>query len=188
VSTELFSLFMGCYLSLAMFPLSDPPKDRRTPGGWVRAKTKPGTQVELKSEPVEATLEPEGEAPKGVTELVRALKPGGRLHLVLLGLGTESPPGVLYGVYLDLPPKATLEQKRRHSVGSINFFNFIGYESKDAKKSPDRRGVSLDVTEVARRLHLEGKLRDKPVITIAPIGKPKPEAKPIVSEIHLIES
>jgi hypothetical protein len=188
VSTELVSLLMGCYLSLAMFPWSDPLEDKRTPGGLVRAKTKPETQVELKSEPVEATLEPEGEARKGVTELVKALKPSGKLHLVLLGLGTETPPGVLYGVYLDLPPKATLDQKRSHSVGTINFFNFIGYENKEAKKSPHRRGISLDVTDVARRLQLEGKLRDNPVITIAPIGKPKPEAKPIVSEIHLIQS
>lgn len=188
MSTELLPMMMGCLLSFAMLPFSDPPENERMPGGRVRAKTKPGTQVELKSEPVEATLEPEAEAPEGVTELVKALKPGGKLHLVLLGLGTETPPGVLYGVYLDLPPMATLEQKRRHSVGTINFFNFIGYESEEAKNSPHRRGVSLDVTDVAKRLQFEGKLRDKPVITIAPIGKPKPEAKPIVSEIHLIES
>jgi hypothetical protein len=188
MSTEVLSLLTGCLLSFAMLPCYDSLEDKQTPGRPVRARTKPGTQVELKSEPVEATLEPEGEAPKGVTELVRALKPGRKLHLVLLGLGTEAPPGVLYGIYLDLPPNATLEQKRSHSVGTINFFNFIGRESEEAKKSPDRRGVSLDVTDVARRLQFHGKLRDKPVITIAPIGKPKPGAKPIVSEIHLIES
>jgi hypothetical protein len=179
-------MMMGCLLSFAMLPFSDPSENQRMAGGWVRAKTKPGTRVELKSEPVEATLEPE--APKGVTELVKALKPGEKLHLVLLGLGTETPPGVLYGVYLDLPPMATLEQKRSHAVGAINFFNFIGYESEEAKNSPHRRGISLDVTDVAKRLQFENKLRDKPVITIAPIGKPRPEAKPIVSEIHLIES
>jgi hypothetical protein len=83
---------------------------------------------------------------------------------------------------------ATVEQKRSHSVGTINFFNFIGYENEAAKHSPDRRAVSLDVTDVAKRLQVNGELRDKPVITIAPIGKPKPGAKPIVSEIHLIDS
>jgi tyrosinase len=144
--------------------------------------------VTLKAEPVEATLEPEGKAPHhGLTEQVKALRSGMKLHLVLLGLGTDAQPGVLYGVYLDLPPHATPEQKRMHSVGVLNFFNFIGHESEEAKNSADRRAVSLDVTEVAKRLQREGKLRDKPVITIAPIGKPK-AAKPIVSEIHLTES
>jgi hypothetical protein len=179
---------VGCFLLFAMLPFSTAPNDDRPPAGQVRARTKPGTRVELKSEPVEATLEPERGAPKGIAEFVKALKPGGKLHVVLLGPGTEAPPGVLYGVYLDLPPMATREQKRSHSVGAINFFNFIGYESDEAKDSPDRRAVSLDVTEVAKRLQREGKLRAKPVITIAPIGKPKPTAKPIVSEIRLVES
>jgi hypothetical protein len=179
---------MGCLLCCATLPFSDPLNSEQISGERVRAKTKPGTQVALKSEPVEATLEPEGEVPKGITHVVKALKPGGKLHLVLLGPGTDAPPGVLYGVYLDLPPKATREQKRSHSVGAINFFSFIGYESEEGKRSPDRRRVSLDLTDVAKRLQLEGKLRDKPVITIAPIGEPKRDAKPIVSEIHLIES
>jgi hypothetical protein len=185
MSKELLSLMMGC-LVFAMLPCSNSLGQERTPGARVRAKTKVGRQIELKSEPIEATLEPED--PSGVNELVKALKPGRKLHLVLLGLGTQAPPGVLYGVYLDLPPRATQEQKRLHSVGAINFFNFIGHESEEAKKSSGRRQVSFDVTTVAKKLQLEGKLRDKPVITIAPIGKPKREAKPIVSEIHLIES
>jgi hypothetical protein len=155
------------------------PGDGLAPGERVRARTRPGAKVELRSEPVEAVLEPDADDPRGVTEHVKALKPGGRLHLVLHGLGTDTPPGVLYGVYLDLPPMATPEQKRSHAVGAINFFNFVGREGE---------AVSLDVTGVARRLHAEGKLRDRPVITIAPVGKPAAEARPVVSEIRLIES
>lgn len=187
MSTELLSMVIGFIFACAILPLSN-SAEAASSGDRVRARTKPGTQVTLKAEPVEATLEPEGEAGKGLTEHVKALRSGGKLHLVLLGLGTDAQPGVLYGVYLDLPPMATPEQKRTHSVGAINFFNFIGHESEEAKSSPDRRAVSLDVTDVAKRLQREGKLRDKPVITIAPIGKPKAEAKPIVSEIHLSES
>jgi hypothetical protein len=187
MSTELLSILMGAIIACALPPFSN-PAGAASSGDRVRARTKPGTQVTLKAEPVEATLEPNGEAPKGLTEHVKALRSGAKLHLVLLGLGTDGQPGVLYGVYLDLPPKATPEQKRAHSVGAINFFNFIGHESEEAKKSPDRRAVSLDITDVAKRLQSEGKLRDKPVITIAPVGKPKAEAKPIVSEIHLTES
>jgi hypothetical protein len=188
MSTELLSMMMGCLLSFAMLSFSDPLDDPQMPRERIRAKTEPGKPVELKSEPVKVTLELEGKTPKKINEVVKALKPDGKLYLVLLGPGTDNPPGVLYGVYLDLPPKATIEQKKAHSVGAFNFFSFIGYEDEEAKKSPDRRGVSLDVTDVAKRLQSEGKLRDKPVITIAPVGKPEPEAKPVVSEIHLVES
>jgi hypothetical protein len=181
-------MVMGCILSAALIPFSEPLDNGRTSSNRVRAKTKAGTEVKLKSDPVEATLEPEDKASKGVIDIVKALTPSSKLHLVLLGPGTNAQPGVLYGIYLDLPQNATAEQKKRHSVGAINFFSFTGYENDEAKKSPNRRAVSLDVTEVAKRLHSDGKLRDKPVITIVPIGKPKPDAKPIVSEIHLTES
>ena len=139
MSTELLSMVIGFIFACAILPLSN-SAEAASSGDRVRARTKPGTQVTLKAEPVEATLEPEGEAGKGLTEHVKALRSGGKLHLVLLGLGTDAQPGVLYGVYLDLPPMATPEQKRTHSVGAINFFNFIGHESEEAKNSPDRRG------------------------------------------------
>jgi hypothetical protein len=208
MSTELFGLAMGCIFACVILPCSDPaggalaregfaaadpPREEQNTGGErIRGRTKSGTSVALKSGPVETTLEPQaerkGDAPKGLNEHVKMLKAGRRLHLVLLGLAADAPPGVLYAIYLDLPPMATPEQKRRHAVGTINFFNFIGAESDEAKKSPNRRAVSLDVTEVARQLQLSGKLRDKPVITIAPVGKPAAGTKPVVDEIRLIES
>jgi hypothetical protein len=208
MSTEFLSMAMGCLFACAMlsssglgggasghegFEAADPPRDQPKAGGErIRAKTKPGTPITLKAEPVEMTLEPvaerKGDAPTGVNQYVKMLKAGGRLHLVVRGLKTDAPPGVLYAVYLDLPPKATPEQKRRHAVGAINFFNFVGSETEEAKNSADRRSVSLDVTEVAKRLLLGGKLRDKPVITIVPIGKPAAGAKPVVGEVRLIES
>ncbi len=138
MSTELLHLVMEFIIACAILSFSN-PAGAASSGDRVRARTKPGTQVTLKAEPVEATLELNGEAPKGLTEHVKGLKAGAKLHLVLLGLGTDKQPGVLYAVYLDLPPKATPGQKRAHSVGAINFFNFTGHETEEAKKSPNRR-------------------------------------------------
>lgn len=197
MAMEFLSMAIGCLFAVAILPplppgragfeAADPPRDER-----VVARTKAKTPIALKAEPVETTLEAvagrEGGEPRGVNDRVKGLKAGGKLHLVLVGPATDAPPGVLYAVYLDLPADATLEQKRRHAVGSINFFNFIGPESEEDKRSPDRRAVSLDVTEAAKRLQLEGKLRDKPVVTIVPAGKPAADANPIVAEIRLIES
>ncbi len=147
------------------------------------------TAITLKASPVKVAIEPvverKGVEPKGITECVKSLGDAGQLHLVLKGLRTEIPPGVLYELYLDLPSNPTAEQKRVHSVGVINFFSFVASETEDANNAKNRPVLSLNVTKIAKRLQTEGKLKDKPVLTIIPAGKPDDDAKPVIGEISL---
>jgi tyrosinase len=158
---------------------------------WKKRASAGKSPVALGDDPVRVTLEPvperDGEKAIGMRQRVSALAPEGRLYLVVRGLKADLPPGVLYNVYLDLPDHAPRDARKRHAVGVFNFFDAAGKEPKDTTKTKDDRFLSFDVTRRARFLHSQGLLRDKPVLTIIPSGKPADDAKATVGEILLIE-
>jgi hypothetical protein len=46
---------------------------------------------------------------------------------------------------------------------------------------------SFDVTDRIGRLKTKGQLREVPKVTIAPLGRPASEARPVVGEISLVQ-
>jgi hypothetical protein len=146
-------------------------------------------RVSLAFEPVQTIVEPvsmAGKKPEGMKAHLRDLQDGAKLYLVLKGIRTDRPPGVIYGVYIDLPPKPTAEDKRKHLAGYLNFFNFV-VESA-AEKNPTRRdSMSFQITKLAVDLQKRGLLKDKPVITFIPTGMPDTAAKPVVGEVSIVE-
>jgi hypothetical protein len=92
-------------------------------------------------------------------------------------------------IYLDLPANSTVEQKKAHAVGAINFFHAhmdqpVGHGRMVAGH---RVAASFDITSLVQSLRKAGKLSDKPILSIIPIGKPNAAAKPVVGEISIIE-
>jgi hypothetical protein len=105
-----------------------------------------------------------------------ATDPGRRLHLVVRGLRAETQPGVLYHLYLDLPPGTKPSGDDPRYLGSINFFN--AHAGQPAL-------FSFDVTDVVRNLRERRLLRPETTITIIPMDTP--EASVVIGAIELVE-
>jgi hypothetical protein len=55
------------------------------------------------------------------------------------------------------------------------------------KKKGTERFYRFDITDLAKKLHGQGLLKEKPILTIAPAGKPAADAKPVVGDITVVE-
>lgn len=92
----------------------------------------------------------------------RILPPRGnaQAYLVLKNIFAESPPGVGYDVYLDLPAgQAPGGRGDAHFVGTFHFFD----------TSPGHpREVRLNITQGLKVLAAEGRLSSTPTITVVP--------------------
>lgn len=123
---------------------------------------------------------------------VAALLPEKKLYLVLRGLSTDTQPGVLYNVYVNLPAGTTPKKGDPHYAGVINFFgaqhmHAAGSGSPSPASDMSSRFRSLDITQVVRKLSTQGALNETPSVSLVPVGKPLEAAKPVVGEITLVE-
>ena len=146
--------------------------------------------ISLASEPVQVHLRvPEGtaaRAPEMTLDMrIRKLALSTRVFLVISKLQATSPPDVLYDVYLAPAAKARAQPSARHRVGTMNFFNAVNHGNDDQPPQSDERFVSFDVTNLVRRLQLEGQLKGEPSITIVPAGEPAIDAVPVIGTIEL---
>jgi hypothetical protein len=80
-------------------------------------------------------------------------------YLVLQDIFADSPPGVGYDVYLDLPAGRPPGRGDAHYVGTINFFDTA---------SDHRREVRLNITDRLKALAEEGQLNATPSVTVVP--------------------
>jgi tyrosinase len=159
-----------------------------------RRATVRATPVALGADPVQVTLEPlperEGEVPVHLPNRVKSLEAERRLYLIVRDLRAETQPGVLYHVYLELPSGASREQLEAHHVGVLNFFHAVGHgehgHGGEARKETERF-LRFDITNLVKALQSKNLLRDKPTLTIAPVGRPAADAKPVIGEITLVE-
>jgi hypothetical protein len=121
-------------------------------------------RVALGGETVRVPLEPGTGAalPRRLTDLG-----GRRLFLVLENLEAAVQPGIVYEVYLGLPPGAAPSASDPHFVGTLNFFA-VGPPNTAA------RSRSYDVTALASRLASQGSA-DGLAVTIVPT-QPSPTA------------
>ena len=145
------------------------------------------TRLELSDRPARAELQPvAGREATGakLSERMSALKADERLHLVLKNLEINAPAGALYHVYLDLPDTMDPKLGDPYKVGVINFFHAAGHGGHDATGG---LFYSFDVTDLLGQLKTKGQLRETPAVTIAPLGSPASEAKPVVGEISLVQ-
>jgi hypothetical protein len=149
------------------------------PGAFAVAQTMPLAQsapsgpLQLGDKPSSVTLAaPQGEP--GLRE--RTLRSGEQLYLVLDRLRIEGDVETVYEVYFELPAGAAPARSDPHYVADFNFF--------DAQSG--RRSASFNITELVASLQAKGALRDSPVVTIVPNGRPVGAAKPSIASIAIV--
>jgi tyrosinase len=155
--------------------------------------------IQLTGQAVRVTLEPKAPAdpnqPAALREIVRALPAQRRLFLLVKDLKAQTQPNVLYHVYLELPDDADAQKKQAHHVGAVNFFNAVSHKggTHGANRAPNapaaktERSVRFDITDLAKKLQAGDILKDRPTVTIAPVGQPAESAKPVIGEIAIIQ-
>ena len=147
--------------------------------------TRVSNAVPLAAGPVQVPLEPTTPFGAAATEAMPANK---RLYLVMKNLKAQAAPGVVYRIYLNLPPNASLTDAHDHQVGTLNFFAALGHAGHGGSPSAGAKArfFSTEITKVARRLRERGQLSGKPIVTIVPAGQPAASAQPVVGQISLV--
>jgi Common central domain of tyrosinase len=93
----------------------------------------------------------------------------------------ERNPGVVYGVYVNLPDDPTQDDLARHHVGNVSLF---GVErARDPRGDQHGHGlrVSMEITELLDRLASEGTWQEggRLLVTFRPIGLEAPPTEPL---------
>jgi hypothetical protein len=140
--------------------------------------------VALGAGPVSVKLVPPA-AGKALSARVATVRADRKVYLVAKGLGTDEPPETIYRIYLGLPQDVAPSPDEIYYVGSLNFFNATSRGAQAAK--PDPRFLSFDVTRLLKTLQSRNSLGDNTTVTIVPANKPRESAKPVITEIALVE-
>jgi hypothetical protein len=124
--------------------------------------TSQGIRLE-RNGPTRIPLADAGPRPKETGHLGFQIPPprgNAQTYLVLQNIFAESPPGVGYDVYLDLPAgRAPGGRGDAHYVGTIHFFD----------TAPDHpREARLNITRNLKALAAEGQLSATPSVTVVP--------------------
>jgi hypothetical protein len=106
---------------------------------------------------------------------------GQQLFLVLDDLQASEQPGIIYEIYLGLPPGAAPATDDRHFVGTLNFFAV-------APPNTSRRSRSYNVTALIPLLLSQGLSDDNLAVTIVGRVQSQPPAAvhPTVGSIALV--
>lgn len=138
--------------------------------------------IELTSEPVGVSLTmasgaQDEEGARQLSQLLATLEPTQRLFLKVQDFEATESPGVLYHLYLGLPPGATPAKDDPRHAGTVNFYAAV----------PTKKGfVSFDVTDLLQRLRREEVLSMDRLVTVIPAGTPEAGVPPTLGRIELV--
>lgn len=157
-------------LAVRRSPEEAPVPRRRQPVmiGRNRASLRVGTTGGAADVAVEALPEP-----------AAAAGPGPRLYLNLADIDGRKNPGVVYGVYVNLPPEAAGAEREQHLAGVVSFFGLeqagpAGAGPKGREAHPLR--YSFDVTELMGRLRSSDGWNPKKLrVALLPLEGSEPE-------------
>lgn len=79
-----------------------------------------------------------------------------RILLELKDVVAEKNPGSVYGVYVDMPENAPVEQEPLHHVGNLSFFGIERAGAPRGEGHPHGLSVTFDITEIANALRARG--------------------------------
>lgn len=152
---------------------------------------KAADRIKLGVQPTRVDLNPSANA-EGTDSLsarLQALPPDHELYLVLKDIRAQEQPGILYHIYLNLPPDASPASANLHHVAALNFFNAVA-----PSRLPE---LSFPLASVLQALHAGNRLGGGAAVTIVPVI-PKDasaeqtaariaRASPTIGEIDLVE-
>lgn len=107
------------------------------------------------------------------------LVPQRALFLVLDDLRAAQQPGIIYEIYLGLPPGATPSASDAHYVGTLNFFGV-------APPNTARQSRSYNVTSLIQRLLSEGLPENSLAVTIVGNGQGAADVAPSIGRIAIV--
>jgi tyrosinase len=145
------------------------------------------TPVNLGPRPVRAALQPVAAAAgKAFSTNAVTLVESRRVYLVIKRIETDIPPRVPFNLYLNAP-EGSAAPPQVHLAGRVSFFG-VAHQGHDAAAADTPNDfVSFDVTEVIRGLIARNLLSETPTVTIAPVGRPAGNAKPVIGEISIVQ-
>src|ERR1700726_2557234 len=96
---------------------------------------------------------------------------GSRILISVDNIKTDVNPGVVYGVYIDLPPNASVDQRREYHVGNVALFGIEKMNDPDVRGNcPPGFPHLFDATRVVSKLTDEGRWDPSAVtVTFQPI-------------------
>jgi len=98
---------------------------------------------------------PLGPLPRDRPAALRATPP--RYHLELSGIEGTVNPGVVYGVYVNLPPGAGAGERERHRAGVFSLFG-IEHSTSAGSSTPQKLRYSFDISDLVADLRARGDL------------------------------
>ena len=107
--------------------------------------------------------------PVGARLEAEAREPATYLNVEVEG---EENPGILYGVYVNLPPEEPADPESPHYVGALPFFGIESTTAKDdEEEAPHRLRYVFDITPAVARLTALGRWNPEQLdVTFHPIG------------------
>lgn len=162
---------------------ADTPTRARRTAMATRHIAAPAGGIRLGGDAIRVTLpRSSGES----SEADEATGPARRTYLVLRNYRASAGTGVIYHVYLSLPPGTRGADAQRHYVGPLSFFGAVPLPGHGGTHAG--RTARFDVTRIVQRLRAAGLAEGTtPSVTIAPAGRPSAAAQPVIGEISLVE-
>ena len=100
-----------------------------------------------------------------------------RVYVNVEGVEADQNPGVVYGVYVNLPDDQDPDTADRFQVGNLSFFGveLASDVERDHRGGPGLR-YAFDITELVKRLREEDRWNPEQVtVTFSPLGAPEDE-------------
>lgn len=140
--------------------------------------------VELTANPVRVKLV-SGMSDKNASlgQMLESLPASRNVYLVVTGLRAVKEPGTLFHLYLDLPEGVTPKPDNAWHIGSFNFYNAVPVP--DAPRDKSESPISIDITDVLRKLHSSRKLTSDTTVTIMPTRPLEAGAEPMIGHISI---
>jgi tyrosinase len=126
--------------------------------------------------------------PERIKAAVFAVRPGRQLYLVLGNASLEAPADIRHNVYLELAEGVQpAGPDDPHYVGTFYFFD-VEPGAHGPHASHDDHAQIFNITERVRSLDRQGLLTATPTVSLRPVGRPNPAARPTLGRINLVES
>lgn len=146
----------------------------------VIATSKPGG-IELVYPETRIVLSPQdGLSDTDVLKMPAAPDSTQHIFLLIHDQFATKPPGVLYHLYLDLPPDTKPEKEDPRYIGALNFFG------RTSVAASPNTFVSYDITSLVRSLAETNRLTTITTVTILPASMPAKDAAPRIGQAELV--
>jgi tyrosinase len=141
--------------------------------------------VELDGQAKRVELSPPAASSKALLGTrLKGLSGERKLYLAVDDLMSNTAPGVLYNIYLNLPDGTAPADLSPFYAGTINFFGAVMLDGASKMEAP---ALAFDVTDLVRRLNANGGLNHTVSVTVIPDGDVAADAKPMIGTIALVE-